>query len=276
LVFDFFAERIHKCATKHWVGFVVRANKLVSEPSTTESEVSPAQKEFFLIGDSHSGTIGYAARKLGMDFRGGPVASGRQLESVFFRIQDNRFLITLDGRASTKRVERFENLLAFEGPILSTVGFNTHTFVGPAVEYSKKTGVSLGDMSSGAFAQWVRDERDGALQFYSTMANHSRKVFFTVSPQRFADSEEKEIGRRFESVLITAIAGMGAKFIDVREETCDAEGILLPELASRGKRDTNHASIEWGRLVLAKFSKMAWGAHIISAPPEFSPVEPLL
>ncbi|WP_069301097.1 hypothetical protein [Neptunicoccus sediminis] len=202
--------------------------------------------EVFLVGDSFVIAIAQAAKATGLGYQGGPVSAGRFLEEPFYRIEQDRFEITLEGSGPIRPL--FHDLLRSSAPVISTVGFNSHRLAAQFTALYRTQGVAhYSEMMSGdVFAACVLDARAVALEFYRMLADAGRKVFFTCSPQR-VPLPELEVLREAETILIDAVSATGAVFLDARPGTANAQG-LLPEFAL--PEDTIHANAGWGQIVL--------------------------
>jgi hypothetical protein len=117
----------------------------------------------FLIGDSNIIAIARAARDQSRVFRGGPVGIGLDLERPFFTVENGDFVLLGTHLDSIR--DEFRDLLRHSGPILSTVGFNSHRFAQRLHNFIKlKGGSSWQDlMSQQVFHQTVLDARREAL-----------------------------------------------------------------------------------------------------------------
>jgi hypothetical protein len=206
--------------------------------------------ELFLIGDSHASPLGYAARSLGLVLHGGPIGRGVSLETSFFAIEKGLFRLTKPEHAERQKL--FETLADFNGPILSTVGFNSHLFARQLAEYCGEAGVPLAAISDHLFARCVHDARSGALAFYAAMSDLKKEVYFTCSPQLPQREKDMPYLRRFENVMIDSIMKYGAIFLDVRGDIVSGGKVLLQYVAEDGV----HGTELWGRRVIERFIKM--------------------
>jgi hypothetical protein len=185
--------------------------------------------------------------------------AGMYLNDPFFKIEDGNFTML-----SELGVERLSfrlnaaalgpNFLDVNMPILSTVGFNTTNF--PTL--FRKRNLAIGDSSSGqlisdaCFEAVVEGSRGGALEFYRAMTQAGKTIFAVLSPQRF-DQASLTICKGFEDVMSRRVTDIGVRIVDVRAETTDDRGILLPQYASD---DPVHANLAYGAIVLRKFEEM--------------------
>ncbi|SDE37868.1 hypothetical protein [Ruegeria marina] len=207
--------------------------------------------DLFLIGDSHIIALCEAADARGWSWQGGPLGTGMQLEQCFWRQQGTEFVYT--GTGENLIGHRFKDLLTFDGPIISTLGFNSHRFAIDFASYAKSRQLAPlpSVLSDQAFADTVRDSRRNALAFYRLLSDHSREVYFTCSPQRVASSLLPVL-RAFEDVLIDEVAATGARFIDFRHLALD-DHVLRPEFCNA--KDQMHGNAKLGGLILDVFEE---------------------
>lgn len=209
--------------------------------------------DVFMIGDSHTIALTLGAEAMGVRWRGGPLAKGSALEQMFWHESGGRFALNLDLDQATRA--RFDGLLQYEGPILSTVGFNTNRLVKQLAAYAKSQGYDIATsmLSSAALEATVLDARKTAVDFHTLLASYDREVYFVCSPQRTIPGGY-ELLQAIESPLIHAIAKTGATFIDVRPTTTDESGALKTEYCR--PNDRAHANMEYGRCVLTELSRL--------------------
>lgn len=215
---------------------------------------------FFIIGDSHAGTLMRAARRLRLDFAGGSIMAGHYMNEAFFRIENGRFEVLLEKgvpRLAKRLAEAGlgDNLLDLDMPILSTIGFNTGVFTGRFLNEGLAIAGSPGEkfISAACFETLVEDTRCGALEFYRVLKQAGKTVYAAPAPQRF-DRDRETVFKAFDAVMIRRMSEMGVGVVDVRAETTGRDGVLRPEFAS--SRDRVHANDAFGEIVFAKFFEM--------------------
>jgi len=208
--------------------------------------------DLFLIGDSHIIAIADAAEDRGLTWKGGPLASGRALEQYFWKIDGKKFIYSMEGAGPIR--ERFCDLLVFDGPILTTLGFNSHRFVEDFDKYAQaqKLSPSPSILSEAAFVDTVCDARHVALEFYRMLSDHGCDVYFTASPQR-CTMQNHTLLRAFEDLLIAKIEATGAKFIETRDAVLDEQRVRS-EYAKAD--DPVHGSLALGALILDRMAKL--------------------
>lgn len=204
------------------------------------------QTELFFVGDSHVCALAEAATARGAAWRGGPLGAGKQLQTPFWRVEDGDFIFS--GPGAARVADRFRPLLRFDGPIVSTLGFNTHRFVADFARWAEQLGAPASPeaISRAAFEALVVDSRRTALDFYTLLAEHGRTVYTVATPPRIG-GEYRALCRAFEVGLADHVAASGARPLDV-SEAADEDGMLRPQFASPS--DAVHAGPAFGALVL--------------------------
>jgi len=212
---------------------------------------------FFIIGDSHAGTLMRAARALRLDFAGGSIMAGHYMNPDFFRIENGRFEILSDVGAPrlAKRLADGglgDNLLDLDMPIISTIGFNAGSFASQFVLEGLAIAGTLGEkfISRACFESLVEDSRCGALEFYRALKQAGKTVYAVPGPQRFT-KDRKIVFNAFDAIMTRRVSEMGVGIVDVRAETTDSDGVLLPQFASTS--DLVHANDAFGAVVFEKF-----------------------
>lgn len=207
--------------------------------------------KLFLVGDSHAAVLGRAARRAGYQVSGGPLAGGRCFEDPFFTIEGDRLVIS--ARFNAAHIARFDDLLCFDGPILSTLGFNAHRFGALMGEHMRQVGCQDWRelLSERAFAASVLDLQAHVLALYRALVERNRQVWAVHSPQR-PYGTTMDLHRAAEEVMIDAVASIGVGLIDVRHEVM-SDGHLRAEYAAPD--DPVHGSDAFGDLVIARFGQ---------------------
>jgi hypothetical protein len=216
---------------------------------------------FFLFGDSHAGTLMRAARTLGVDFAGGSIMSGSQMNDIFFKVRRERFIMTsalgrerLQTRLSDAGLGG--NMLDLDMPIISTVGFNALSFSNSFWD----EGFSISHVpprrriSMACFGAVVEASRKGPREFYRLLAQEQKKDVYAVLSPRRPLPEKRDIFDAFDAVMTGMVTAFGVKIIDVTAETTGSDGLLLPEFASTA--DHVHGNDAFGEIVLRKFAQM--------------------
>ncbi len=233
---------------------------------------------FFIIGDSHAGTLMRAARALCLDFAGGSIMAGLNMNGDFFRVDNGRFemLSELGALRLAKRLAEGglgENLLDLDIPILSTIGFNAHNFVARFLKEDLTVAGSPGEkfISRACFEALVEDTRCGPIEFYRTLKRAGKTVYAVPAPQRFG-KDEKIVFKAFDAIMMQRISAIGVGIVDVRAETTGSDG-LLPQFAST--YDHVHANNAFGEIVFRTFFEMLdRDAHAPLGPAGVRPARP--
>lgn len=217
---------------------------------------------FLIFGDSHSGTLMRAAQSMGLDFAGGSIMAGQNLNRPFFTIVDGALVMSsaLGRQRLAVRLQQTglgPNLLDADMPILSTVGFNTNNFESlfRAENLAIRNSPGSRFISMACFEAVVLGARLGAFEFYRTLRAFGKTVFAVRSPQRFAPSQAV-VCHAFEEIVARQLAGMGVRIVDVRAETTDETGALRPEFARAEAGDRVHGNNDYGKAVLNRFTQM--------------------
>lgn len=215
--------------------------------------MSTSNKQFALIGDSHSAGIGRVALARGISFLGGPLSAGRTLDAEFFHVNDDGAFV---GHVGLQKA-RFTELFRARLPILSTVGFATHRIAGELANgFYRPRGLDYSELSDSVLRQVIADFKPGPLKFYRTALEHGREVYAAHSPQRFPDAWVG-LALRLEGLFAGMLLEMGVSFVDVRNETTDESGRLRPEFFPELENDRIHANDAWAAIVLDKFLEVA-------------------
>lgn len=209
------------------------------------------KNEFYLVGDSNSAVIGRAAKRRGVSFVGRSCAPGRLFDSDFFEVEGGCIVMP-----PFEDPTCYAGLLDYDGPILSTLGFNTQ-FIAMTVDSDyRRNRLKTKNLSAAVIEALVDSWKVHALRFYDLLLQADKAVWFVHSPQRYP-RVYFELAMRLEAVLIRRLVDMGAHFVDVRDLTTDENGVLRRPLFSTIPNDKTHGSIEWGDIVLKTFLEKA-------------------
>ncbi|MEU2227902.1 hypothetical protein [Streptomyces sp. NPDC018347] len=223
--------------------------------TTTVPADAPAPARFLLLGDSHAGPVGRAAREAGIPFQGGPIGAGREFTADFFDVRGDdivfrkpeadryyrRFLAGLDVPA----------LGRLTVPLVSTLGFSTH-FVATAENwkvYRVRGAFPPGFLPGRLFDDIVLSMSRGALAFYHRARELGLRTLAVLPPQRVPGHADPEVFRAAQDTLSRAVLPLGVEIVDVRDRSTDATGAQRPELCEPD--DTIHGNLAFGRMILA-------------------------
>ncbi len=173
------------------------------------------------------------------------------MEQRFFRIKNDCLILTPE--IMRDRTPIFAGIIDHDGPILSTVGFNSHRFATFFYRHLKSEGIALHMISDAVFHAAVVGARSGALEFYRILAERGRSVYFASSPQIPSPTEPASLPtlKRFEKVLIPEIEATGARHIETRDAIEGPKGILA-KYAGEGV----HGNLRWAGLIFERLFAM--------------------
>ena len=182
--------------------------------------------DFILLGDSHASAIGSAARSSGLNFAGGPLASGRDFYVPFCERSRGaiRFL-TDDMNALHQQLcdmTGLDNLVSSELPLLCTIGSGFHiaattalwsTFMG------QQGDPEAGFLESALFHEMCMALFEPALQFYTILRDAGRRIAFVLPPQRCPETSHWRIMLAFQAKAIESLEALDCSIIDTRATT---------------------------------------------------------
>ncbi|WP_405362847.1 hypothetical protein OG535_34800 [Kitasatospora sp. NBC_00085] len=225
----------------------------------TPSSTTTAPARFLLLGDSHAGPIGRAARAAGLPFEGGPLGAGREFIADFFEPRDADLVFRTPEAEQHYRgfLSRLQvaGLEAVAVPVVSTLGLSVH-FVATADNwqlYRGPHGLMPGFLSSALFADIVRASVRAALAFYSHALSLGLRVLAVMPPQRVPAHADPLVFMAAQDVVREALTGLGVEMIDLRARTTDEHGFQRPELCEPD--DAIHGNLAFGRLILAELQE---------------------
>lgn len=210
----------------------------------------------FICGDSHASVLAGFARRQGIPFKGGPLGGGRFLESLFFATENDRLVFTPE--SMRERTAVFSALLDHEGPILSTVGFNSHRFGAFFDRFLVAEKIDQTMISDDVFRASALASRVGSLAFYRLLAERGRRVYFTCSPQIASRPAALPILKRFEDVLIPECEAAGAQFVDTRDAILGPDGTILDTYIG----ESIHGNQRWAAIVFSRFASLVGDRHL--------------
>lgn len=169
----------------------------MTTPCSTTTTPAP---RFLLLGDSHAGCIGRAARDAGLPFVGGPVGSGRDFLGPFSDV-DGGSVAFRDVHAQ-RLFEEFLGALETTGPhrlkvpLVCTFGLSAHTTATRQnwdIHRDRNGTVPGGFLRSGLFAGLVLAGVRGALAFYDHTAALGLRVLAPLPPQRVPGMSDPDV-----------------------------------------------------------------------------------
>ncbi|WP_030191693.1 hypothetical protein [Streptomyces violaceorubidus] len=217
---------------------------------------TPAPR-FLLLGDSHAGCVGRAARDAALPFVGGPVGSGRDFLGPFFDV-DDRALTFRDAHAQRLFREFLDTLEVtglggLEVPLVCTFGLSAHTLATRQnwdIHRDRRGTVPGAFLRSALFTDLVRANVRGALAFYEHTAAHGLRVLAPLPPQRVPGMSDPDVFFAVQDVVGTELARRGVEIVDLRDRVTDARGHQRDVFCQQD--DTIHGNDAFGRLVVAE------------------------
>ncbi|MEV7320213.1 hypothetical protein [Streptomyces sp. NPDC093970] len=221
----------------------------------TPSSTTTTPARFLLLGDSHAGPIGRAAKQAGIAFHGGPIGAGREFTAEFFDVRGADLVFR---KPEADRYYRlFLDELGISGlggltvPLVSTLGFSAH-FVATRENwqiYRARGAFPPGFLGSGQFDDVVRAMTRGALDFYRLAHELGLRVLAVMPPQRVPEHSDPEVFSAAQDTIREALLGIGTEIVDLRARCTDGTGFQRPELCEAN--DTIHGNLAFGRMILA-------------------------
>lgn len=222
---------------------------------TTPCSTTTATARFLLIGDSHAGPIGKAARRQGLTFTGGPLGAGREFNTDFFDGADGD--LTFRKKEANALFRRFLGELGaptfsrIAVPVVSTIGFSAHF---PATRenweiYQTRTGAfEEGFLSSRLFDEIILAMARGALAFYEYALSLKLRIIAVMPPQRVPVLSDPEVFIAAQETIRRALDALGVEIVDVRSSAADGSGFQRPEFCEAD--DPLHGNLAFGQLIL--------------------------
>lgn len=219
---------------------------------TPDSTTTPS---FLLLGDSHVGVVGLAARVRGLAFGGGPLGAGRDFGVDFFRL-------TVDDLAM--RDPELEHLYrqalaqldapslgGIPGPLVSSIGLSVH-YLATTQNWLCYQGADgefdPGFLQGPLFATIIDTLSRPALAFYEQALALDLKVYAVLPPQRVPPMSDARVFMAAQARLVERLRGLGVELVDVREAANDDRGLQRVEFCEVD--DPLHGNLAFGELVL--------------------------
>lgn len=211
--------------------------------------------DFALIGDSHAGAIGKAARAAGLAFAGGPLASAREFYTPFWRGVDTGLAFTNpeteEMHGELCRLLGVANMADIRVPVVSTIGSGFHVPATRALWTTFEVGPDIYDadfLDNDLFAGICARMLAPMLDFHRALLDRGIAVQFALPPQRLPDTASEPILQVMQAQAIAALARAGCSIVDVRDACAGPDGWLAPEFCQEG--DPLHANTAYGQAVL--------------------------
>ncbi|MFI6684903.1 hypothetical protein [Streptomyces sp. NPDC050485] len=212
---------------------------------------------FLLLGDSHAGPIGRAAKAAGIPFQGGPIGAGREFNAEFFDVREGDVVFrkaAADGHYRGFLAELGAAGLGDAGvPLVCTFGFSAHflaTTENWRIYRVRGGGFAPGFLTSGLFDAIVRATVRDALAFYGHARALGLRVLAVMPPQRVPGLSDPAVFGAAQESVRGALAELGVEIVDLRPRVTDEQGRQRPEFCEND--DTIHGNLAFGRLILAE------------------------
>ncbi|MER5600928.1 hypothetical protein [Streptomyces sp. NPDC002265] len=225
------------------------------------SLTTTAPARFLLLGDSHAGPIGQAARQAGIPFQGGPIGAGREFTDSFFTTRHGTGgsdVVFHSGEAE-EHYRRFLKELGVGAlaelgiPLVATFGFCAH-FVALRENwdlYRDRTGAIAPAFLAGTlFDTVVRGAVRDALAFYEYAVDLGLRVLAVMPPQRVPGQSDAAVFMAAQERIRLAVTELGVDVVDLRHRTTGPDGLQRPDLCEAD--DEVHGNLAFGRIVLAE------------------------
>lgn len=224
---------------------------------TTRYLTTTDRARFLLLGDSHAGAVGRAAREAGLPFAGGPIGSGRDLLGPFFD-PSGEDDITFRDAESEHLYRGFLDQLDTRGlgrltvPLVCTFGLSVHTVATAAnwsVHRDVRDAYTPGFLRSEHFGDLVRATAGGALAFYDRAVALGLRTLALLPPQRVPGMADPQVFFAAQDVLHEELRARGIETVDLRAHVTAADGLQRAPFCEPD--DTIHGSLAFGRLIVA-------------------------
>lgn len=223
--------------------------------STNTASTATAPARFLLLGDSHAGPIGRAAKAARIGFSGGPIGSGRDFNAGFLELRDEDVAFRDSEAHGYYRGFLDElgvaTLAQLDVPVVSTFGFNVHTFATTQNwQFYRADGGDFapGFLTSRLFDEIVRVMARDALAFYRHAVGLGLRVLAVLPPQRVPAMADPQVFLAAQDTIVATLTELGVELVDLRARVTDATGFQRPELCEAG--DPIHGNLAFGRLIL--------------------------
>ncbi|MFI6473590.1 hypothetical protein ACIBL5_25395 [Streptomyces sp. NPDC050516] len=224
--------------------------------TTTAPDRPPTPFRFLLLGDSHAGPVGRAAKGAGIPFQGGPIGAGREFNAEFFDVRGDDVVFRKAEADALYR--RFLAGLGVTGlgrigvPLVCTFGFSAHflaTTENWRIYRVPGGGFPAGFLASGLFDAVVRATVRDALAFYGHARSLGLTVLAVMPPQRVPGLSDPAVFMAAQETVHRALVELGVDIVDLRSRVADEQGVQRAEFCEPD--DTIHGNLAFGRLILA-------------------------
>ncbi|QUS58942.1 hypothetical protein [Pseudovibrio brasiliensis] len=223
--------------------------------------------QFLLLGDSHAGAIGRAAKEAGVPFVGGPMGAGREFTAPF--VDWDAETLTFHSSYAEEMYQSFlkelnaSSLLDVNLPLLCTFGFALHFYAtSENWEIYREADHTLSQsfLESPLFHDLICVMAQGALDFYRSLIEKGIDVTAILPPQKVPETSDPNVFRAAQSVLIAEANRMGLKTLDVRQGTVGRDGLQLDDFSQ--ENDPIHGNVAFGQVLLDAFTNQRTIDHV--------------
>jgi len=221
----------------------------------TQYSTTTIPARFLLLGDSHAGVIGRAAKGAGVPFCGGPLGAGREFNAEFFDgLEDD---VVFRGAEAHRLYREFlaeldvPGLARLQVPLVSTFGFSAH-FVATTQNWqsyrARGGGFLPGFLTSRLFDDIVSATVRDALAFYRHARALGLRVLAVMPPQRIPGLSDPAVFMAAQETVRRRLLALDVEVVDVRARVADEAGFQRPEFCEAN--DAIHGNLAFGRLIV--------------------------
>jgi hypothetical protein len=221
-------------------------------------DTAQSGQRFLLLGDSHAGPVGRAAKAAGIPFTGGPIGAGRDFNAGFLSVPDGELAFTKPEAQQYYRgfldelgVTGLGGLAGLGIALVSTFGFNVHTFATTEnwACYRLPDGeFPPGFLTGRLFDEIIRAMARDALAFYRHARSLGLRVLAVLPPQRVPPMSDPRVFFAAQDSLVRTLEPLGVELVDLRARVTGQDGHQRPELCEPD--DPIHGNLAFGRLIL--------------------------
>jgi hypothetical protein len=221
---------------------------------TPDSTITPSPR-FLLLGDSHAGAIGEAARARQVPFSGGPLGSGREFAVNFFEWAPNDLVFLAPEAQQLYRQAlagaNVQYMGALSVPLVSTLGLGLHVYATAhnwQCYQSPEGAFDPGFFDGPLFAALIDTVSAPALAFYEHVLALGITVFAVLPPQRVPVTADARVFMAAQARLTAHLQRLGVRLVDVRGVASDASGLQRPAYCE--VEDPLHGNLAFGELII--------------------------
>lgn len=213
--------------------------------------------DLFILSDSHGACVVDAAVAAGRSVVGGPIEGGRNVNIDFYAFDGRDFRFhnpPVDALyRSFLTAADVDSAADLRCPVLCTFAGNFHYLARSDAWEGFRVPGADGEgryLSAAAFHAAIKDMISGALAFHADLVSLGLRVLFALPPRRVPITSRADIFLLVEQIVPLLVAQAGAEIIDLRHQTLDETGAVLPRYAHDNPDDETHGSLLFGQLIL--------------------------